>query len=591
MQAELRMADGTNGAPAGVTVSQTFVEWLTVERAAYAGVTMLALGVRLHDLGSTLLAPAAAIQALPAWSAASARPFDLTGISPLLFGLQRLLFTSIGASDASARFLPALLGGLTPLLFYGLRDRLGRGGALMAALLWAISPMAIFAGRTGLGYGLVPPIALAFFACLNLFARERSSRWLVWTGIMLGLLLASGPGAYTVLLAFLLGAVIWRKSLGGLWGGLEAGWKRLLLAAVLSLLFASTFFLAAPSGLAAAADLLGKWVTGFGADPAGYSAWSLLRRLALSELLVVGFGIGGLVMAARRRDPAGLFAALIAGLALAVPLLSAGRHPADLGLTVLALTALAGPAVAWTLSVVPSWRREIDPWLLIALSLVLLSSAVMSLPSYFAAVTDEYHRLYSGVGIGTFALAIALWVIYGVWGSWRTVGRVLPVLCLIIGLAWNIDQLSALNFDRGAGREAAVLLESPAGGLLDLKSEMHALSGLNRGGANEAQTDLVLPLSDSASLTPMMRWVLRDLPALRVLTGLPSDPASLVITVADKEQQPGEQYSGTQFAVLRGWQPESMTGFDEWLRWILYREAKTPVQEKTIVLWADRTKQ
>ncbi len=63
---------------------------------------------------------------------AAVRRFDcahrsLTGVSPLLFGLQRLLFMFFGAGDAAARFWPALFGGLAPLLFYALRDRLTRG--------------------------------------------------------------------------------------------------------------------------------------------------------------------------------------------------------------------------------------------------------------------------------------------------------------------------------------------------------------------------------------------------------------------------------------------------------------------------------
>jgi hypothetical protein len=45
--------------------------WLTVERAAYAGIAILALGLRLYGLGQTLLGPAEAAQALPAWAAAA----------------------------------------------------------------------------------------------------------------------------------------------------------------------------------------------------------------------------------------------------------------------------------------------------------------------------------------------------------------------------------------------------------------------------------------------------------------------------------------------------------------------------------------
>ncbi len=148
-------------------------EWLTVERAAYAGITMLALGLRLYGLGRSPLGPAEALQALPAWAATAGRSYDLAGVSPLLFTLQRPLFLLFGATDFAARFWPALLGGLAPLLFYVLRDRLTRGGALVAAFLWAISAVAVFTGRLGLSDSLVAPLALGLLAAISVWARRR----------------------------------------------------------------------------------------------------------------------------------------------------------------------------------------------------------------------------------------------------------------------------------------------------------------------------------------------------------------------------------------------------------------------------------
>ena len=127
-------------------------DWLTVERAAYAGIVVLALGLRLYGLGRVPLGPAEAAQALPAWAAVAGQPYDLTGVSPLLFGLQWLLFGLFGAGNAVARLWPALFGGLAPLLFYALRDRLTRGGALMGGLLWAIS--GVEGSRRGSGWGI-----------------------------------------------------------------------------------------------------------------------------------------------------------------------------------------------------------------------------------------------------------------------------------------------------------------------------------------------------------------------------------------------------------------------------------------------------
>lgn len=574
-----------------------WAEWLTVERVAYGAIALLGLGLRLYGLGWWPLGPAEAAQALPAWQAAAGRPFDLAGISPLLFTLQRLLFIPLGGSDALARWWPALLGGLTPLLFYALRDRLGRGGALMAGLLWALSPLAVFTGRLGLGYGLVPPLALALLAAM---ANSRPN--LVPAAIAVGLLLAAGSGAYTVLLTAVIAALVWREEAAALLSKIPdrgrqvaADRRPLLIAFLLSLGLAATFFFTTVSGLAAAADLLGHWVRGLLPGAAEYGWWDILRRLLISEPLLLGFGIGGLVMAVRRRDRFGLFAGLAAGVALLVPLVGRGRHPADLGLVVLALALLAGPAVARALRGGWALRNDIDFWLLLTLSLALLTAAAICLPSYFSAYNDEYRRLYAGVGSVTFILTIVLWIVYSVLNSWQTVGRMLPVLGLVFALAWGIGQVSGLNYDRGAGRRAGVLTEMPGPGWSDLRDELTQHSALNGGGPRGARIDLVLPEANSP-LIPMLRWQLRDYPALRIIESkipegglMPSDPAPIVITPALEELAPGEFYSGLNLDLLERWRPESLKGFKSWLRWILYREANTPAEVQEMVFWAART--
>ena len=201
---------------------------------------MLALGLRLYGLGRVPLGPAEAVQALPAWAAAAGQPYDLIGVSPLLFGLQWLLFALFGAGDAVARFWPALVGGLAPLLFYALRDRLTRGGALIGGLLWAISGVAVFTGRLGLGESLVAPLALALLAAMNVWARQTAAAEetgatskgtpLRWAAVALGLLLISGPAAYTALLAGLIAALWWRGALPALWSSVKADRRGVLLA-------------------------------------------------------------------------------------------------------------------------------------------------------------------------------------------------------------------------------------------------------------------------------------------------------------------------------------------------------------------------
>jgi hypothetical protein len=279
-------------------------------------------------------------------------------------------------------------------------------------------------------------------------------------------------------------------------------------------------------------------------------------------------------------------------------------------LVVLALALLAGPVLAQVLRTAWSWRCELDPWLLTALSLALLTSAAICLPGAVNPANNiSWRQLYTGVGIATALLSVGVWAVYGVWGSWRTVVAALPVVPLVLGLAWSISQLSGLNYDRGAWRQAAVQVEMPASGLRDLQTTLRHLSALHGGGPRETQVDLVLPRLDSQSaagspchpitlspchlppLVPMLRWALRDFGGLRTVTALPADPAPIVITIPEEQPALSETYSGAGFTVLQRWQPQGLGGFNPWLRWVIYREAKIPAEGTSVVLWVDRTRQ
>ncbi len=352
----------------------------------------------------------------------------------------------------------------------------------------------------------------------------------------------------------------------------------------------ATFLFLVPAGLAAAADLLGTWLLGLRPGAGDYRAWDILRRLLLSEPLLVGFGIAGLIWALRRGDRFGVWAGMAAGVALLVPLLGRGRHPVDLTLVVLPLTLLAGPAIARVLRAVRLWYDQPDPWLLIALSVVLLSSAAISLPgAWDPANTADWRQLYTAVGIVTAVLVVLIWVVYGVFGNWRTVGQALPIVPLIFGLAWGVGQLVSLSYDRGAGREAAALIETPAPDLADLATTVRNLSALHGGGAQDGKIDLIWPARPGDPLLAELRWQLRDHPALRVAAAVPADPAPLVITPVEDQPLLKDRYSGAEFPVLQTWQPSGLGDFNAYLRWVLYREAKTPPEQQKAILWVDRT--
>ena len=159
----------------------SLLSWLTVERAAYLGLALLALVLRLSNLGAFPLSDSEAEQALVAWRVYNGDLGVQPGYSPLIATLNLASFLLLGGSEFAARLGPALLGVALVLLPYGLRRYLGRSGALTAAALFAISPTALYLSRTVNGDIGVAVGALAL--TVGLFG---VAAWLIGTGSVRG---------------------------------------------------------------------------------------------------------------------------------------------------------------------------------------------------------------------------------------------------------------------------------------------------------------------------------------------------------------------------------------------------------------------
>lgn len=564
-----------------------FAGWLTVERAGYALATVVAAGIRLWGLGAVPLGPAEAAQALPALAAMRGAAPDLltpntfAAVSPLLHVLQRVTFVLFGATDGAARFWPAILAGLSPLLFYFLRKKLTPGGALAAAFLWAVSPLGVWSSRLSLGDGMAPTFCLALLALVVWSGRGRA--WALLTGLGAGLLLLSGSNAYTAVLAGLLGLAWAGPQARELWADLRRE-ARLAFAGFGIALLVGCFFLADPAVLAAAGNLPGRWLSDLVPGVGEYGPAELLMRLALSELAVLGFGAAGFILALRRRDRFGTWLGASTALALLVALVGRGRHPLDLALVALGLTLLAGPAVATTVANAGVWRREREPWVLVLVSIALLVGASIAIPSGAnLSNTPDWRALYTGVGIACLIMAVVIWIAYGVWDSWRIVVMALPVVPLVFGLAWQVDQMVSLSYDRGAWRQTGILHEMPASDLVDLHKLLLDFGGLT-GGGRDARVDVAWPNLVDDPAVPVLRWQLRDFQAAEFTAALPAEPARMVITPVG-EQPRLDGYSGEEFGVLQRWTPSELSDSSAIIRWVLYREARTLPEKTRAIFW------
>ncbi|MGE5601914.1 MAG: hypothetical protein ACM30E_02615, partial [Nitrososphaerales archaeon] len=494
---------------------------------------------------------------------------------------QRVTFLLFGAGDGTARFWTAMLAGLTPLLFYFVRGQLTREGALAAAFLWTLSPLGVWSSRLAIGNALVPTFSLALLAVVAWPRRGRG--WAAVLGLMAGLLLISGSEAYTVVLAALLGLAWFAPEARALWSSVRREGRYALIGIGVALLIAC-FFLAEPVGLAAAAGLPGRWLSGLVPGAGEYSAAEILWRLLLSELLVVGFGIVGLVWSVRRSDRFGTWVAASTALALLAALIGSGRQPVDLALVALGLTLLAGPAVARALAQAYEWRRDRDGRLLLLVSMALLIAAATAIPSGLNPTnTADWRSLYLGVGIASFIMVIIVWVTYGVWESWRVIGAVVPLVLLLFSLAWQVGQMVSLAYERGAWRQPAILHELPATDLVDLQKLLINFGSLT-GGGRDATVDVAWPDLVTDPVVPVLRWQLRDFEAANFSASIPPEPARIVITPAE-QQDKFDGYSGEGFGVLQRWTTGNLGDFSSALRWVLYREALTQPEKTRAIFW------
>ncbi len=614
--------------------------WLTAETAAYAAVGLLAAALRTFQLGLRPLDAAEAEQALAAFRLVggeiSAAP---AGTLPALLTGNAASFTLLGAGDTTARLVSALAGLVLALLPWGLRHRLGRGGALAASLLLALSPSAVYASRSVDSGVLVAACGLALVVGLIRYVDFGRHRALYLAAGAVGLGLAAGPGFYTLLLIlalFGLGLYV-----GERWLGRDTGWSSLKKAyeaarhgqdtgpdatavppgdgqatldsrpllragAVLVAVFglAATTFVLHPAGLGLAADLLAAWARGFLPEPGGQPAVYPLLLLLLYEPLILVMGLleAGRWLAGRRDLPAGgppiqrslshtaLFLFWAAAALLLVVI--AGHRPATNVLAVVVPLALLGGQGLETV-----WRRiehrapgqEVVLGALVALGLavfVYLQLAAFARASRTATVSVAGMTLYTTstyliLALVGLVLALGLGAAAWIWRGSRVVAAAAWLAAVTILALFTVKGAFGVNFDPDP-RELLVG-QSTAPGVRLLVDQLEELSR-NRSG--DVHT---LEVTADAATGPVLAWYLREFVHLNLVEGLSQPPDSgAAVTLAQADLPIGEAFRGQGYPLRWHWLPWGLGGQDL-VRWLLFGEASLPVIDQEVVLWVSDT--
>lgn len=562
--------------------------WLTLERLGYAAIGLLALLLRLANLGAAPLSPAEATQAMAALDLAASRGgLPAAGVSPLLLNLHWLIFLMAQASESWARLLPALAGSVTVLLAYGLRAELGRLGALAAALLLALSTTLVFWSRSAAGESLALLAGMMLIVGLAGWRRSRGRGCAVWLAAGLALLLLSAPISYSILLAAaplaamaLLPAGERRPATAGL---ATAG-----LAFVAILLLGATGFFFQPGGLAALAELPAVWLRGFRGDE---SLPGLALNLLWLEPLTLLVGLAGLAVGLRRRHWLAQGLGLWLAVALALLLLRGGRTAADLAVLVLPLALLSGLAVQAALDLLRLDEHRAEGMVLLIAGLVILASVAVWLAQYTEAWKGAPQAAFLISAGAILAIMLALFGLYAlIFGRAVTLRVALAVAVLALALL-SLRGMLLTSHNRDSLRWGSLASEVGASS----GSELHHT--LERLAAQRGLDLFDLPvafLTEPGQETPaLLRWAGRGARA-----GAPAiDGANLVWLGMENDRPPtaptllqpalsgsGGAYSGQSFRLTQSWSPTGLDG-RALLRWLLFGRFDALDGEQRAVLW------
>lgn len=564
---------------------------LTVEAGLYAIVAALALALRLYRLG---LAPLSTSEAALALAALRGMPIP-AGASPLLYWITTLLFSIFGGSDTLTRLLPALAGSALAVLPALLRQRIGRVGALGAAALLAISPVAVITSRTATGDALVAAAMMGLIVVVDGYLRDARPAWLYAGAALLGVGFASESMIYSAVLLVLMGAGA--IVIAGRADQARAAWQTMRktpgllgkLMGVLAALFvaSATGLMWQPGGLGAAVNLFSAWLADF---PFGSTGWYWpFQLLTVYEPLVVVAGLVGMFLALQRTGRFGslLIAWLVTAVLLA--LLRSGRTSGDVLLVVLPLALLGGVALETLADSLRALRFGAEESALILILWPIIAYLVLGLAGYAnnpnavpaAAAALNLGPLTQLIQVALAALFVVMLVAFFIALSGAEVavrGATLAILVVLASITWGAGWNAVQNHP-GDPREIINGPQATSPTVRDLARDLAKLSA-------DRTTDVTtFALIVQSPPDDVLAWYLRDLRNTRFVSAVDASSApSVLVTTGDKPPALSGSYAGQRFALEREWRIEGKSPEDI-LKWLVFRRADLPVPTRQATLW------
>jgi hypothetical protein len=571
------------------TGTESLLSRITIEHALYGLIFLVGAFTRFTDLGRIPLSPAEAQEALSIWN--SWRPVsDLVTIhSPSYYALTGPISQILGFSDAVMRAVPALVGLTTVLLPWWLRTYTGRLGAIIAALLIAVSPLFVISSRTAGGQSLAVFAAILLLVGWLQFQTTGLARWAYLIAFSLALGLTSSSLFYSFLIPMLL-AWLGQLLLGPalftdeqcvrqpLRSPEKDTIKGAIILGIVAFLVLSFGVLLNTSGIGAASRLIADWIDTFFSPFDLRSFLAPISAFVRYELIVLLIGGMGVIWATWKGKPFPML--LVYWIVAALLLLFLQR-----GVLVNSL-ALSLPGILLVSAFVDSvLKPKSGEWKWAIAGIIIAAGAVayVNLGRYsrllFSDLPVDVRARAFHLLLVLLAIVVVIMVLAIMWtGERRAViqGTIIGLLVLLIGYSWSTAFW--LGKEGANDTREAWVTSATDDDVRLLTSTIQEVSWKVKG----SMTDLdIISTIDS----PALNWYLRDMRDFTSGSALSSSvEPSAILTDLGQESQLYNDYIGIDYGFVRPASEYAM-GTNQSLNWWLFHESPEDVVEDRLIFW------
>ncbi len=585
----MAMSEFTHDNPESLAPSTFNLSTLTIETALYVALGFVALFLRLFILDTAPLNADEAQQAIASWQFINGNSIATTG-SPLLFTGNAILFTLFGATDFTARLVPALFGSMLVLLPALLRRELGRSGALIASALLALSPSLVLFSRTADGAIIAVTCAFAAVAFAWRAFDDESPRALNLAAVFAALALVAARETWTIvgaILFFALTTRVWNQS------NLEMRhWRFAGALFAIVLVGVATTGLTHREGLGATFELINTWLAGLRPSIALFDP---LRLLIVYEPIAFFFGVAAVIQlsfTASANDRSHIpLAALSLWIGIAFVLYSLGedKHPARVVVLTVPLALVAGWFLGnWLECAIDATDRsgffaqELPVYLLpltiaafFYLTLAELSTRGNLLATEILASTLQLANA-GGLLVVLFltiAVAAVAFLIVATVGIHRAKDVAMAIVLTILA-AWTFRQSMMLNFAGSLDPREYLVARAGAANVRDLVRDIENVS---RWRVNDSHT---LTISADAS-NPIIVWYLRNFRNAQFTTRPVVAADTHAILLPANAPAPASGWISQRYRIETIDRPTPLPNV---LRWLLFRDIGD-VESIGVALW------